>query len=138
MSIHDHCQAYRSSSAGYWKHALSNIVAALKRENHPDAQLFASASCSLMMNDTPGYWRWLNVAITKLIEDPTSPLDPLPDLPEYHELSSRELIDKYETDDGDYMRRSILEELRCRYPLVIKTDEPELITDLKERLKDVI
>jgi len=138
MSIADLCQAYRLSTGGYWKHALSNIMAALEQENHPDEKLFAMASHSLMMNDTPGYWRWLDGALAKLIDQPTARLDPLPDFPEYGELSTRELIEKYEVNDGNYTQQSVLAELQSRYPSLIKAYEPEPITDLRERLKDVI
>jgi hypothetical protein len=139
MSVRDLCQAYRSRPPGvYWKQSLGKIMEALKEENHPDQQAFSSVGCMLMMNDAPCYWRWLDMAITKLIDDPTARLDPVPDLPDYDQMSSKDLVDKYEIDDENCLRDDILAELRSRYPLLIEANEVEPIVDLKERLKDVI
>ncbi|CAF0742738.1 unnamed protein product [Rotaria sordida] len=138
MSVRDRCQAYCSPSSGYWKHSLSDIMIALETEDHPDQQIFATVACTLMMNDRPGYWHWLENAIAKLIHDPKSRLEPLPDLPEYEEMSSKDLLDKYEIDDENYPRNEILSELKYRYPLLIQSDEIESIIDLRDKLKDVI
>ncbi|CAF0924724.1 unnamed protein product [Rotaria sp. Silwood1] len=138
MSVRERCLAYSSSSSGYWKHSLSDIISALKTEDHPDHQIFSTVACTLMMNDRPGYWHWLENAIAKLIDDPKSRLDPLPDLPEYEEMSNKELLDKYEVGDENYPRTDILGELKYRYPLLIQSDEIESIIDLRNKLKDVI
>ncbi|CAF2387087.1 unnamed protein product [Rotaria sp. Silwood2] len=138
MSVRELCQAYCSLSSGCWKHSLSDIMNALKTEDHPDHQIFSTVACTLMMNDRPGYWHWLNNTITKLIDDPKSRLDLLPDLPEYEEMSSKDLLDKYEIGDENYPRNEILRELKYRYPLLIQLDEVESIIDLRNKLKDVI
>jgi hypothetical protein len=72
MSVRDRCQIYRSSSDGYWKTLLGDIITALKTENHPDQQIFSNVAYTLMMNDKPGYSNWMDIAITKLIDDPMS------------------------------------------------------------------
>lgn len=139
MSIRDLCQVYQSpASSSNWKKSLADIIAALQAENHPDQQIFHTVACTLMMNDRPGYWRWLDTEIIKLINDPTSRLDPLPDLPDYDEMSSKDLVDKYEMDDKNYSRREILEELKQRYPLLIQSTEVESNLDLREKLKDFL
>jgi hypothetical protein len=76
--------------------SLANIIDALEAEKHSDQQVFHTAAWAFMMNDRPEYWLWLDAAIAKLINDPTSRLDPLPD---YDEMSSKDLVDKYEIDD---------------------------------------
>jgi hypothetical protein len=138
MSVRDSCQIYRSSSNGYWKSLLGDIITALKTENHPDQEIFSTVACTLMMKDQPGYWRWLDIAITKLINDPISRLDPPADLPAYDEMSCKELVDKYEIDDENYPRNEILTELKYRYPLLIQSNQVESVLDLREKLKDII
>lgn len=138
MSVRDRCQIYRSSSNGYWKHLLLDIITALKTEIHPDQESFSTVAWTLMMHDKPGYWRWLDIAITKLINDPISRLDPLPDLPDYDEMSCNDLVDKYDNVDDNYPRNEIITELRYRYPLLIQSNEVESILNLREKLKDVI
>jgi hypothetical protein len=126
MSVRDCCQIYRSSTNVYWKILLGDIIAALKTENHPDQEIFSTVACMLMMHDKPGYWRWLNLAITKLIDDPVSRLDQLPDLPDYDEMSDKDLVEKYEMDDENYPKNEILAELKYRYPELILSDEVNL------------
>ena len=134
MSIRDLCQMYHSSaSTGKWKKTLGEIIVALEGENHPDQQHFRTAAYMLMMNDKPGYWSWLETAIVKLIDDPTARLDSLPDLLDYDELSSNDLVEKYERNDKNYSRHEIFNELKQRHPLLIHSDQ-----NLKEQLKDVL
>jgi hypothetical protein len=126
MSVRDSCQIYQSSTNVYWKTLLGDIIAALKNENHPDQEIFSSVACMLMMRDKPGYWHWLNLAIRKLIDDPTSRLDQPPDLPDYDEMSDKDLVEKYEINNEIYPRSDILTELKYRHPELILTDEVNL------------
>ena len=126
MSVRDSCQIYRSSTNVYWKHLLGDIIAALKNENHPDQEIFSSVACMLMMRDKPGYWHWLNLAITKLIDDPTSRLDQPPDLQDYDEMSDKDLVEKYEANDENYPRGDILTELKYRHPELDLSNEVNL------------
>ena len=67
---------YRSSSNKYWKHSFGDIITALKAENHPDQEeRFSLVACTLMMHNKPEYWRWLDTAIIKLINDSISQLN---------------------------------------------------------------
>lgn len=134
MSVQNYCEVYRSTSNGYWKHKLGDIITALTTENHPDQEKFSMVACTLMMKDQPGYSRWLDTAINKLIDDPTSRLDALPELPDYDEMSCNDLLDKYEGNDENYPRDEILRELKYRYPSIIQSDAIESIADLKEKL----
>jgi hypothetical protein len=138
MSVRECCQVYRSSSTRYWKNSLGDIITALKTENHPDQQTFSTVACTLISRDKPGYWRWLDTAITKLINDSLSRLDPPPDLTDYDDMSCKDLVDKYEIDDENYPRNEILTELKYRYPLLIQSNEAVSILDLRDKLKDVI
>lgn len=141
MSVRDLCQVYLSStSSGNWKSTLSDIGTELEANNHPDFQMFVNAACSLMMNDKPGYRNWLNVAIAKLIEDSTARLEPLPVLPDYEELSSVDLVEKYESNDGNYSKQEISYELKERYPsaLIELNGLNESKVNLREILKDVL
>ncbi len=135
MSVRDRCQIYRSSSDGYWKTLLGDIITALKTENHPDQQIFSNVAYTLMMNDKPGYSNWMDIAITKLIDDPMSRQDPPPELPDYDEMSGKDLIDKYEINDENYPRDEVFRELKYRYPLLIQSNKIESIVDLREKLK---
>jgi hypothetical protein len=126
MSVRVCCQIYRSSTNANWKHLLGDIIAALKTENHPDQEIFSNVAWTLMMRDKPGYWLWLNLAITKLIDDPVSRLDRPPDLSDYDEMSDKDLVEKYEIDDENYPRDEILEELKYRYPLLTLSNEVNL------------
>jgi len=125
MSVRDRCEIYRSSSDGNWKHLLLDIITALTTENHPDQESFSTVAWTLMMHDKPGYWRWLDIAIIKLINDPTSRLDPPPDLSDYDEMSCKDLVDKLESVDDNYPRNEIIAELKYRYPLLIQSNEIE-------------
>jgi hypothetical protein len=138
MSVRDCCQAYRSSSNKNWKHSLGDIITALKAENHPDQERFSHVAITLMMNDKPGYWCWLDAAITKLINDPISRLDAPPDLLDYDQMSCKDLVDKYEINDENYPCKEILTELMYRYPLLIQSDEVVSVIDLRDMLKDVM
>lgn len=92
-------------------------------------------ACILMMKDKLGYSCWLDRAITKLIDDPTSRLDPSIDLPDYDEMSCEDLTDKYEISDENYPRNEILGELKYRYPLLLQSNEIESAADSKKQLK---
>lgn len=142
MSVRDRCQLYLSSTSNgnwdNWKSTLYAIGEELEAKNHPDHQIFKDAACSLMMNDTPGYWNWLNVAIAKLIEDSTCRLEPLPVLPDCDELSSDELVTKYESNDGNYSKPDILCELKVRYPALTELNDEKSKVNLREILKDVL
>jgi hypothetical protein len=138
MSVRDQCQIYRSSSNVYWKHLLGDIITALQTENHPDQDFFSTVAWTLMMHDKPGYWRWLDLAITKLIDNPTARLEPPPDLPDYDEMSNKDLVNKYEVNDENYPRNEIVTELKYRYPLLIQSNDVESVVDLREKLKDVL
>ena len=138
MSVRDQCQIYRSSSNVYWKHLLSDIITALQTENHPDQDFFSTVAWTLMMHDKPGYWRWLDLAITKLVDNPTARLEPPPDLPDYDEMSNKDLVNKYEINDENYPRNEIVTELKYRYPLLIQTNDVESVVDLREKLKNVL
>lgn len=142
MSISELCQLYLTSTSNgdwnNWKQTLANISDELEAKNHPDWQIFQSAAWMLMMQDKPGYLSWLDGTIRKLINDPTSTLDALPDLPEYDEMSIQDLVEKYETDDKNYSRREILTELAQRYPLLIQSSGPDSNLNLRDKLKEVL
>lgn len=138
MSVADHCQAYRSSVGPSWKQALGNIIAALHTDNHLDEQRFAGVAHMLMMKDKPGYWHWLDTAVARLIDDSTSRLDPIPDLPDYDEMSVEDLLNRYEMNDQDFRQTDILNELHYRHPSLIKSTQIESIDDLREKLKDAL
>ncbi len=143
MSVSHLCQAYLSLTTSgnweNWKQNLFNIGMELEAKNHPDFELFSVAACALSMNDKPGYWNWLNATIPKLIEDSTSRLDPLPALPEYDELSSQDLVEKYESNDGNYSKQEILMELKERYPSLIQLNIVEISeVNLREMLRSVL
>ena len=138
MSVADHCQAYRSSVGPSWKQALGNIIAALHTDNHPDEQRFTDVAYMLMMKDKPGYWHWLETAVTRLIDDSTSRLDPVPDLPDYDEMSVEDLLNRYEMNDQDFRQTDILNELHYRHPSLVKSTQIESIAVLREKLKDAI
>lgn len=142
MSISDLCQQYLSATSignwDNWKRSLSNIAKELEIKSHPDFKSFHDASCTLMMNDKPGYWNWLNQSIEKLIQEQTSRLDPLPVLPDYDELSSHELVVKYESNDGNYSKQDILNELKQRYPMLIELNDEKSEVNLRESLKSVL
>ncbi|UJR36157.1 hypothetical protein I4U23_028891 [Adineta vaga] len=140
MSIRDLCQTYQSSTSkgdwNDWKKHLYQIATILEEENHSDSGNFRNVAYTLMMNDKPGYGSWLNKSIVKLINDSKARLDPLPDLLDYDEMSSKDLIDKYEFDDKNYSRQEILIELRRRYPSLIESDEMKSNLNLKDILKE--
>lgn len=142
MSISDLCQVYLSSTTSgkwdNWKATLYDIGIKLEAKNHPDHQIFCDAAHTLMMTDRPGYWNWLNAAITKLIEDSTSRLEPLPVLPNYDELSSQDLVEKYESSDGNYSKQDILIELKERYPSSDQLNVEKSQVNLREILKNVL
>lgn len=142
MSIRELCQMYLTSTSNgnwnKWKHNLADISVELEANNHPDHQTFHSAAYTLMMNDKPGYWSWLDKAMTMLINDPTSRLDELPDLPDYDEMSIRDLVEKYESDDKNYSRQEILTELEQRYPSLIESSVVDSNVNLRDKLKDVL
>lgn len=139
MSIGDLCEVYLSSTSNgnwnNWKEALYNIGKELEEKRHPDHQLFNDAACTLMMNDRPGYWNWLNATIIRLIRGSTSRLEPLPVLPDYDEMSSEDLVEKYESNDDNYSKEDILIELRERYPSLIQLNEAKSNINLREILK---
>lgn len=140
MSVSELCQEYLSSTSNgnwnNWKHCLLNISDELESKNHPDQEIFHAAAWTLMMNYKPGYWSWLDKTIAKLINDPISRLDPLPDLPDYEEMSSEDLVQKYEIDDKNYSQQDILAELKQRYPLLIQSSDS--YHNLREELKEVL
>ena len=142
MSISDLCRTYQSARSNgswdNWKRDIYQIATELERENHPNYKEFHTVAIGLMMNDIPGYGPWLNKAIAALIVDSKAQLDPLPDLPDYDEMSSKDLVDKYEMNDTNYSREDILMELRQRYPSLIQSDQMEYNFNLREILKDVI
>lgn len=123
MSVIDQCKHYRSASNVYWKTLLGDIIEALKREGHPDQEIFSNVAWTLMMHDKPGYWDWLNRMIDRLINDPKARLEPPVDLPDYGEMSDAELIEKYEmNNDRNYPREELLGELKYRYPSLNLSD----------------
>lgn len=140
MSIGDLCEVYLSSTSNgkwnNWKEALFNIGKELEEKRHPDYQLFNNAACTLMMIDRPGYWNWLNATITRLIKDSTSRLEPLPVLPDYDEMSSEDLVVKYESNEDNYSKDDILIELRERYPSLIQLNQAKSNFNLREILKN--
>lgn len=142
MSLRDLCQFYLSSTSNgnwnNWKETLHNIAMELEAKSHPDYQNFYDASCMLMMNDKPGYWNWLNATIRTLIKDSTSRLEPLPVLPDYDELSSQDLVGKYERNDEDYSEQEILLELKERYPSLLSLNSEKEKLNLREILKNVL
>ena len=138
MSVADRCQAYRSSVGPSWKQALGEIIVALHTENHPDEQRFTDVAYMLMMKDKPGYWHWLETAVSRLIADPTGRLDPVPDLPDYDEISVEELLNRYEMNDQSFRQSDILTELRYRYPSLLTWNQVESAADLRAKLKDAL
>lgn len=145
MPVSDLCEAYLSSTTSgnwnNWKETLHNIGTELETENHPNAKLFQAAACQLMMNDTPGYWNWLNATIKKLIENSTSSFDPLPVLPDYDELTSQQLVQEYDNNDGNYSKQEIFYELKERHPSLIESDWSDcdkIKLNLREILKNVL
>lgn len=142
MSLSDLCEVYLSSTSignwNNWKESLFNIGNELEAKKHPDYQMFYDATCTLTMNDRPGYWNWLNATISKLIKDSTSRLDPLPVLPDYDEMSSQDLVEKYECNDENYSKQEILMELKERYPSLIQLNEVKSKENLSEILKNVL
>lgn len=128
MSIVDQCKHYSSTTSNIsWKHRLGNIIEALKREAHPDHEIFSNVACILMMHNQPGYGCWLNRTIAKLIDDPKARLDLPPDLPDYGDMTDADLVEKYElNNDENYPRDEILIELKCRYPSLILTENSNL------------
>jgi hypothetical protein len=56
-------------------------------------------------------------------------------LPDYDEMSGKDLIDKYEINDENYPRDEVFRELKYRYPLLIQSNKIESIVDLREKLK---
>lgn len=141
MPISDLCQVYLTTTASgkwdNWKKTLFDIADQLEAAKHPDYHMFYDASCTLMMNDKPGYLNWLNNTIAKLMTDSMSTFDPLPVLPDYDELSSQDLVDKYEDNDENYSKHEILVELKERFPSLIELDAGTLNVNLRETLKDV-
>ncbi|KAG4071738.1 hypothetical protein HA402_011892 [Bradysia odoriphaga] len=146
MSVGDLCEAFLSSTTSgnwnNWKESLHNIGMELETQNHPNCKLLQDAACALMMYNKPGYWNWLNATMKKLIADSTSSFDPLPVLPDYDELSSEQLVQQYEKNDGNYSKQEILYELRDRYPTLIQCDFwpdfDKLKLNLREILKSVL
>lgn len=142
MSLGDLCEVYLSSTTNgnwnNWKETLFNIGKTLEEQGHPDHRIFYDAACTLMMNDKPGYWNWLNATIKQLVTDSTSRLAPLPVLPDYDELSSIDLVDKYESNDDIYSKQEILSELKERYPSLVQLKFPKSKVDLRELLKNYL
>ena len=129
MSVVDQCKNYRSALNIYWKHRLGEIIEALKREAHPDQEIFSNVAITLMMHNKPGYSCWLNRVIDKLIDDPKARLDHPVDLPDYGEMTDPDLIEKYElNNDENYPREEILTELKYRYPSLVLTENVNLRT----------
>ena len=120
------------------KKDVYQIATKLERANHPNWKEFHTVAIALIMNDTPGYWAWLNKAIAALIADSKAQLDLLPDLPDYDEMKSKDLVDKFEMNDANYPRENVLMELKERYPSLIRSDWMECNLSLREVLKDVI
>ncbi|CAF1097979.1 unnamed protein product [Didymodactylos carnosus] len=144
-SLNDLILAYQTrdkDSAG-WKQQLGYIHRKLKEDiHHPDEHMFYQGICSLCMGDTPGYWVWLDSSLQKLKDDPTSRIDMLPQYPDYAELSTKELLEKLESDENKiYSKQSIYWELQSRYPEKIDLNfdfNQSTLKEIKILLKDVI
>ena len=127
MYVVDQCMHYRSASNVYWKTLLGEIIEALKREEHPDQEIFSNVAWTLMMHDKPGYWAWLNQMIDRLINDPKARLEPSVDLPDYGEMSDADLFEKYKmNNDKNYPREELIGELKYRYPSLDLSDNVDL------------
>lgn len=139
MSISELCQEYLSLTTSgnwdNWKTSLHNIGRELEANKHPDFEAFQGAACALMMNDKPGFWNWLHLSLTKLVKDSTSRLDSLPVLPDYDELSNKDLVEKFECNDGNYSKQEILTELSERFPSIIQCNDDTSVVNLREKLK---
>lgn len=142
MSIVELCRAYHAStstgSGKNWKTILFELSTALEQAQHPQFEMFRTMAWTVAMSDKPGSWTWIRTAIDRLLVDPTAQFDALPELPDYEELSTKDLVDKYESNDVDYARGEILYELKQRFPSLIQSDVPDDNLRLREKLKDVI
>ena len=59
MSVVDQCKNYRSALNIYWKHRLGEIIEALKREAHPDQEIFSNVAITLMIQKHDWIIQWI-------------------------------------------------------------------------------
>ncbi|CAF0744835.1 unnamed protein product [Didymodactylos carnosus] len=125
--IQDLCLEYKRAFTGEssrnWKHILGEISELLKHEQHPDAANFETVVVSLCCQDTPGYWPWLDTALEILGVDSKLKLEPLPQLPDYQDLITEDLLNLWDDKtQGNYTRHGLFNELQSRYPHAIEPD----------------
>lgn len=112
-----------------YKHGLFDMNAAIIDTNHPDTGLISELSFAMTMIHPPGWDNWYRRSCQKLVDDPESRLDPLPELPETWDLSWKSLIHEWRPS-SDYDYCAVAGEIARRFKhvgisLEIKPANPE-------------